>query len=227
MIELSCPLCGSTVRAPKAEYHTRLHCTKCHADFHLNKAGAAVLGEPPDVELDVAELKNALRDLRRRIPTRQIVIAVVAILVVGAPLRYLLGGSQGLAQAAEAAARAVAANDAGYLRSIAAPGTSDDVAKWFEEAHHQLVQRRERWYGKGEAIDVSVASEDRTQGKGVVGVSIHPGVGNARDVSLADPTAATAGAAAPCNLEMVWTRTWLGRWMLDGRDTNARRNPTP
>jgi hypothetical protein len=76
-------------------------------------------------------------------------------------------------------------------------------------------------------IEVHVAEEDRSQGRGVVGVVIHPGAGMALDVSLADPAAATASAPAPFALETVWTRSWWGRWMLDGRDTNVRSHPTP
>jgi hypothetical protein len=224
---LNCPLCGSPVRAENANPHTRLHCRKCHTPFHLNKAGGAVLGEANDVEHDLEELKQMLRDIRSRIPIKQIVTTMVVVLVVGAPVYYLLKPSQGLAQAAEGVARAIAENDVGYIKSIAAPGTSDEVAQWFDEVHRQLVQRREQWYGRKEVNEVRVASEDRAQGKGVVGVSIHPVFGSARDVTLADPSAATASAASPCDLETAWTQNWWGRWMLDGRDTNARLHPTP
>jgi hypothetical protein len=179
------------------------------------------------VEHNLGELKQTLREIRRRIPIRQIATTLVVVLVVGAAVRYLFGPSQGLAQAAEGAARAIAENDADSIKSIAAPGTSDDVAQWFDEAHRQFVRQRERWYGKEEVIEVHVASEDPSQGKGVVGVSIHPGSGSARDVSLADPAAATASAASPYNVETVWTQDWWGRWMLDGRDTNARYHSTP
>jgi hypothetical protein len=227
VIELNCPLCGSPVRAPSAKTYTRLHCRKCHTPLHLNRAGAATIGEPPDVVQDLEEWKQTLRDFRSRIPIKQIVTILVAVLVVAVPVRYLLGPSQGLAQAAEGAAHAIAANDVGHIRSIAASGTSDDAARWFDEAHRRLGQQREHWYAKEEVIEVHVASEDRSQRKGVVGISIHPGVGSARDVSLADPAAATASAASPCNLETVWTQDWWGRWMLDGRDTNARQQPTP
>ena len=227
MIELNCPLCGSPVRAPNARHHNRLHCRKCHTPFHLNKAGATVIGEPPDVSHDVEELKQAIRDFRDRIPIRRIVTTLAAVLVVGVPAYFLLGPSQGLAQAAERATRAIAENDVGYIKSIAAPGTSDDAAHWFDEARRRLEQQRGRWYGKEEVIEVHVGSEDPSGGKGVVGASIHPGFGGARDISLADPTAATASAAAPCILETVWTRDRWGRWMLDGRDTVARNHPTP
>lgn len=227
MVELDCPLCGSPIRAPNTRPHTRLHCRKCHSPLHLDKAGRAVIGEPPDVLEDVEELKQKVREIRDRIPVRRIVTTAAAILIVGLPAYFLLGASPSLAQAAQEAARAVAANDAGYIRSIAAWGTSDEAGKWFEEAHRQLNRQRETWYVKGEVTEVQVGSQGPSEGKCVVGITIRPGVGSARDVSLADPSAATAAAPAPCNLETVWTHDWLGRWRLDGRDTNARLHPTP
>lgn len=227
VIAVKCPLCGTPVRAPNARPHNRLHCRKCHTPFHLNKAGRAVIGEPPDVEQDLAELKQTLRDFRDRIPTRRIAAGAAAVLVAWLMLSYLFGPSEDLAQVAEGAARAVAENDEDYLRSIAAPGTSEEVARWFEQAHRRLVEQRKHWYAKDEKIEVHVASVDPTQGKGVVGVSIHPSIGTARDVSLADPAAATASAASPCDLETVWVQDWRGRWMLDGHDTGAKPQPAP
>jgi hypothetical protein len=227
VIELDCPLCASPVRTQKAKPYTRLHCRKCHTPLHLDKAGRAVIGEPPDVLQDLEELKQNLRAIRDRIPVRRIVTTLVAALVFGLPAYFLLGASRGLAQVAEGAARAVAANDAGYIQSIAARGTSDEAKEWLDEAHRQLSRQRERWYAKEEVTEAHVASEDPSQGKGVVMISIRPGFGSARDISLADPAAATAAAASPCTLETVWTQDWLGRWMLDGRDTNAKRGSTP
>ncbi len=227
MIEMDCPLCGSPVRAPSARTYTRLNCRKCHTPMHIDKAGRAVVGEPPDVLQDVEELKQKLREIPGRIPVRRIVTTLAAVLVVGLPAYFLLGASPSLAQAAKEAARAVAENDAGYIRSIAASGTSDEAREWFEKAHRQLVRQRESWYVKGEVTEVHVASQAPSEGKRVVGISIHPGLGNARDVSLADPAAATAAAPAPCNLDTVWTQDWLGRWRLDGRETKARSGSTP
>src|SRR4051794_1989497 len=53
MAELTCPLCGSTVRVPSAEINTRYSCKKCHSPFHLNKSRVAVVGKPPDVEVEL------------------------------------------------------------------------------------------------------------------------------------------------------------------------------
>jgi hypothetical protein len=210
-----------------------LCCRKCHTPFHRNKFGDVVVGEPrgverelEEVERELEELKQTLRHLRERIPVKRIVAGLAAVLVVGVSVSYLFGPAERLDRAAERAARAIAADDEDYLESIAAPGTAAEVARWFATAHRRLVRERARWYGPAEVIEVHVAEEDRSQRRGVVGVSIHPGVGTALDVSLADPAAATASAPAPFNLETVWTRSWWGRWLLDVRDTKARSQPT-
>jgi hypothetical protein len=227
MAELNCPLCGSQVRVPHAKTHERFLCKKCHTPFHLNKSGSAVVGEPPDLEEELKEIKQKLQLLRERFPVRRIVAGLAVLLVVGLSLSYLLQPAERLDRAAERAARAFAENDLAYLKSTAALGTSDDVVRWFDEVHPRLVQERERWHGQKEVVEVHVAQEDRAQRKGSVGVSIHPGVGTARDVTLANPVEATASAAAPVDLNMAWTLDRWGRWKLDGRATFAKSHPTP
>jgi hypothetical protein len=224
VIVLYCPMCGSAVQAPQVDANTCLCCKRCLTPFHRNKYGDVVVGHPrgadgelEEVERELEELKQKLRDLRARIPVKRIVAGLAAVLVVGVCAYYPFGPAERLDRAAERAARAFAEDDEGYLESIAAPGTAAEVARWFAAAHRRLVQQRARWHGPVEVIEVHVAKEDRSRGRGVVGVSIHPGVGTALDVSLADPAAATDSAASPFSVETVWTRTWWGRWMLDGR----------
>jgi hypothetical protein len=213
---------------------TTLCCRKCLTPFHRNEAGDVVVGEPRRgvreleyAERELEQLNQKLQGLRDRVPFKRVVAGLAAVFVVGVSVFYLFGPAARLDRAAERAARAFAEDDEGYLKSIAAPGTAAEVAHWFAAAHRRLLQRRARWYGPAEVIEVHVALEDRSHGRGVVGVSIHPGLRTALDVSLADPAAATAAAPAPFNLVTVWTRSWWGRWMLDGRDTNLRSHPTP
>ncbi len=234
MTVLYCPLCGTPVRAPHVDDKTCLCCRKCHTPFHRNKYGDVVVGEPrgvdrelDDVDRELEELKQKVRDLREHIPVKRIVAGLAAVLVVGVSVSYLFGPPERLDRAAERAAQAFAEDDEGYLESIAAPGTAAEVDRWFAAAHRRLVQQCAQWYEPAEVIEVHVAERDRSQGRGVVWVSIHPGVGSALDVSLADPAAATASAPAPFDLETVWTRSWWGRWMLDGRATQVRSHPTP
>src|SRR5262245_35123227 len=46
MPELSCPQCGRSGNVPRTKLDSRLVCKKCHAVFHMDKAGRVVLGEP-------------------------------------------------------------------------------------------------------------------------------------------------------------------------------------
>jgi hypothetical protein len=225
---IRCPVCGSPVRVPSAEAHTRYSCKKCHSPFHLNKARDAVAGEPPDVEQELEELKRKLRENLRRIPLRRVGTALVAVLVVAGGLSTLLGPAGRLEGPAQEAAQALAAKDLAALESIAAPGTAADVARWLDAVHPRLVEARAGWFAREEEVEVHIGPEDRARRQASVAVSIHPpALGATRDVSIADPTAATAAPASPFDVEMVWTRDGWGRWRLDGRATYAKARPTP
>jgi hypothetical protein len=227
MVELTCPLCGKPVRVPKIEIHTPFVCKKCHSPFHLNASKQAVLGDPPDVEEEFQALKQKLRQKVEEIPVKKVVAGLAGLFVVWLAWSFLFGPGQHLSQAAEAAAQALAENNPSYLKSIAAPGTADDVGRWFDEVYPRLVQSRKNWNSKEEAVEVSVVQEDPAQHKGAVGVSIHPIMGSARDVSLADPSAALAGAPVPLDVVLNWTLSRWGGWKLDGHETYAKIHPEP
>jgi hypothetical protein len=228
MTELTCPLCGSPVRVPRAETNTRYFCKKCHSPFHLNKARVAIVGEPPDVEAELEELKQKLRQNLKRIPVGKVVAGLAAVVVVGVGLYFLSRPAQRLEGPAEKAGQALADKDLGSLKSIAAAGTADDVGRWFDEVQPRLAQARAGWFGRDEVVEVHLGQVDQARRRGEVAVSIHPAaLGSTRDVSIADPTAATASAAAPLDVEMIWVLDGWGRWKLDGRETYAKAHPTP
>jgi hypothetical protein len=223
-----CPLCGSRVELRRVAPNTRYVCKKCHSPFHVNKAGTAVVGEPPTIETELAESKQKLQEAMERVPVKKIVtgvVAVVAVLTVG----YLLfGPAQRLESAGEKAAHALADNNASYLKSIAAPGTTDDVGRWFDLVYPRLVQARERWHGgKAEVVESRVGQDNRAEHKGSVTVSIRRVQGPGLDLSLANPSAATASADVPFDVETEWTLSRWGRWQLDGRATLAKAQPAP
>jgi len=226
MVELDCPICGKPVRVSQARPDTLLTCKKCHTTFHRNKSGATVVGAPPIPDDELEELKQKVQQKLRQLPVGRIVAGLAAFLVVGFFLYSWFGPAESLKGAAEVAGRAFAEDDVATLRSLAAPGTAEDVARWFNESRPRLVKERERWFGD-EVVEVHVAEEDTERGKGAVGISIHPGSAGGRDVSLSDPAAATASAAAPFQLDTAWTLGGWGRWKLDGRETYARIHRTP
>jgi hypothetical protein len=239
VIDPNCPLCGTPARLPRASATTQFVCKKCHTPFYI-KAGRAVVGEARSVSLRSDEgvpsveeleamkerLQGKLQENLQKVSIGKVATwagAAVAAVVV---LYVLLRPAERLDKVAERAGQAFSHDDVSYLKSIAAPGTAEDVVRWFDEVHPRLVQMRERWSKKDEVVDVHVAQEDRDRRTGTVGLSIHPGAGTARDVSLADPSAATAGADVPVDLSTSWTRSRWGGWRLDGRETLARlHNP--
>jgi hypothetical protein len=227
MAELTCPLCGMPVRVPHAEANTRYLCKKCHAPFYLNESKQAIVGEPPDMEEHFQAIKQQVREKVKTVPVKKIVTWLSVLLVVWVAWRVLFGPRESLESVGKAAAQALADNDPASLRWIAAGGTADDVGRWFEEVSPRLAQARQGWHRKDVVVDVH-AHEDRDQRKGVVGVSIHPGVATGGlDVSLADPSAATASAPSPFEVEMDWTLNRWGRWKLDGHETYAKAHPSP
>lgn len=221
-----CPLCKSPLAAAEAKPYARLTCGKCHADLHLDKGGRLVIGDPPDVEEEYRELKREVQRLANRFPLRKVVAGLALLLALVLVSRYLFGAAERLELVAEAAAQALASDDPAALTSLAAPGTADDLRRWYDAVHPRLVQLRAQWDAKAEAVEVHVGQEDPDQHKGSVGISINPVSTGARDVSLADPSKATAAVSVPFGEVTDWTLTRWGGWKLDGRATYARVAPT-
>jgi hypothetical protein len=223
-----CPLCGSRQEIRRVAVKTRYICKKCHSPFHFNRDGVAVVGEPPTIEHELAESKQKLEETLKRIPVKQALVAgpaAVAVLIVG----YLFfGPAQRLDRAGDKAAHALAENNPAYFQSIAVPGTSDDVSRWFDMVHARLVEARQRWHGgRDEVVESHVGQEGKDQHKGSVTLSVHRVLGPGLDTSLADPAAAAAGADAPFDVETDWTLSSWGRWQLDGHATYAKVRPAP
>jgi len=177
------------------------------------------------VEQDVEVLKQKVRQELKKFPARKVAIGLGAVFIAFVTVSYFLRPAESLKSAAERAARAFADDDVDYLKSIAVSGTEDDVGRWYEQTHPGLVQQRERWHGKEEAIEIGVGVEDAAQGKGSTAFSIHPSTGNARDVSLANPGQTTESAVSSFDSEMEWALGRGGHWEIDGRETYAKALP--
>lgn len=227
MTTLTCPLCGSPVKVPNSTPHVRLSCRKCHTPFHLNRKGAAVVGDPPDVERDVEALKQKVRESVKQFPVGKVVGGLALVVVVWTAAGYLLRGPDPLKPAAEAAAKAFAEGDAGSLKSIAADGTADDLARWYERTHPNLLLQRGRWHGKPEVIEIGIGVEDHARRKGSTAFTVHPAAGNARDVSIGNPEQSTEGALGSFDSEMEWVLGRGGHWELDGRAMHQKVLPPP
>lgn len=225
MITLACPLCGSPVKAPNSTPHLRLSCRKCHTPFHLNRRGTPVVGDPPDVEKDVEALKQKVRETVNTFPIRKVVVALGFVVLTWMTVSYLLRGNDPLKPTAERAAKAFAAGDLSDLKSIAAPGTADDLALWYEQMHPLLVTQRGRWHGKNEVVEVGIGAEDQAKRAGFTAFSVHPAAGNARDVSIGNPDQSTEGNVGTFDSRMDWVLNPRGHWELDGHAMYQANRP--
>jgi hypothetical protein len=186
------------------------------------------VGEPPTIERELAESKQKLQEAMERVPLKPILMGVVALLGAVIVGYMLFGPAEHLDRAGEKAGHALAENDVSYLKSIAVPGTADDIGRWFDLVYPRLVEARQRWHGgKDEVVESHVAQEDRAQHKGSVMISIHPALAGGLDVSLANPSSATAAADSPFDVDTDWTLSRWGHWQLDGRAALAKVQPTP
>jgi hypothetical protein len=216
-------MCGSQIRGLEATPFTRHSCKKCHSPFYVNEAGRAFVGEPPAApDVDIEQLKQKVRQTLAQIPVKKVVAGLAALVLAWLGMGYLFRPEERLNQVADLAAKALADHDVAYLKSIAATDTDADVARWFEQVYPRLVHARGYWNGMEEVVEAHVAKEDRNEKKGIAGLSIHAGAGNARDVSLADPSRATSAAPPQVDVETQWTLDQWGHWKLDGRETLAR-----
>lgn len=226
MAELTCPLCSHAVQIPRAEPHKTYSCPKCHTPFHLSKTHRVVVGDPPDVEEELQQLRQQVREKLTQLPTGRIIAGVATLLVVFLGLYYLLRPAEDLAGPAQEAAQAIADGDLDALQALAAPGTAEDLARWYERVHPLLLRARESWHGRDEDATANVAQENPEAGTGATVASVHPAaLGSTRDISLADPAAATASAPTPFETSLAWTLNRWGRWQIDGSATLALTPP--
>ncbi len=227
MVELNCPVCGKPVRLSNVEFRKRYDCKRCFTPFYLDKSGDAIVGEPPSIEADLEEAKQKFQEGLSKVPVKK--IASWAAVVVLAYLGWwtFFGPADSLEATARQAASALAAGDVNALKSMAAPGTADDLVRWYDSTHSRLDQNRQRWHGgKDEAVEIHVSQEDAAGHKGAAGITIHPALAGGLDTSLADPAAATASADSPFDAETQWTLNRWGHWKLDGSATYAKVRPT-
>jgi hypothetical protein len=239
MIDLACPSCGRAGSIPREKINTRLNCKKCHVVFHVNTAGRALLGEP-HVEPQKSEhhhheglhlpslpsfegldgLKNGLPE----VSLRSLGVGVAVVAVLGGLVMFLTRPSESLADSARRTAERFANDDLAYLKQIATSETIDDVVRWFDAVHPQLVKTRERWKSPEADVQVMVIGEDHQQRKGEAQAFIYPAGSTSRVSAIAaaaDSTSTSVPVAgpAPIDLRLHWVLDRKGTWRLDGLQT--------
>ncbi|AGA30258.1 zinc ribbon domain-containing protein [Singulisphaera acidiphila] len=236
MIELACPSCGRAGSIPREKINTRLTCKKCHIVFHVNTTGRALVGEP-HVEPPKAEPRHheglhlpsfeSLEGLTESLPTvspRSLGVGAAALSVVVGLFLFLTKPPESLADSAQRTAERFANDDLIYLKQIATSETIDDVVRWFDAVHPQLVKNREQWKSREARIQVMVIGEDHNQRKGEAQAFIYPAgeAGHVNAIATAaasTTTTATSAQQQPIDLRLHWVLDRKGTWKLDGLQT--------
>jgi len=239
MIDLACPSCGRAGSIPREKINTRLNCKKCHVVFHVNTAGRALLGEPhvepqkPEhhhheglhlPSLPSFEGLDGLKDGLPQVSLRSLGVGAAAIAILGGLFMFLTKPPESLADSARRTAERFADDDLTYLKQIATSETIDDVVRWFDTVHPQLVKSRERWKSREANVQVMVIGEDPKQRKGEAQAFIYPAGATSRVSAIAAAADSTATAASPAgqqpiDLRLHWVLDRNGTWRLDGLQT--------
>lgn len=155
MIPMECPKCGRRGSVPSNRLNTAFHCKNCQAPFYLNSAGEVLGGEPPvprgegqrgtavkekkkkqarefEFNLNLSEKwKEMSAQEKKRFTATS---AAVAVLLIGGLWYMNSGSSDPLTERAIYIAKAYADNDLSRIQGMAAEGTSEQLAKWFNES---------------------------------------------------------------------------------------------
>lgn len=236
MIDLACPSCGRAGAIPREKINTRLVCKKCLVVFHMNSAGRTLLGEPSGVEPPKAETHaqlgpklpsfEDLGGIKESLPTfspRSLMIGG-GVLVVGLALFLFMSRTpENLLDTATTTAERFAADDLAYLKQVATSDTIDDVVRWFDVVHPELVKSREQWKTSGTRVQVVIVDEDRRQRRGEAHAYIYPASGSSHGTSITQAASQVdtldATSMQPIDLKLFWVIDGSGHWRLDGRET--------
>jgi hypothetical protein len=235
MIELTCPSCGRAGSIPKDRVNTRLTCKNCRKVFHVNAAGRALLGEPRvDVSKTEAptsregptlpsfENMGSIRETFSGVSSKSLGV-ILGILVVVAGAWWLMNQApESLEVVAKETAQKFAEDDLAYLKTIASSDTVDDVVRWFDTVHPQLVKSREQWKTKQASVQVTVIDEDRRTRRGEAQAFVMPNTGPAHAASIAKEAEATA-PQEPMTLKLHWVLNGT-HWRLNGQQTLQAAN---
>src|SRR4051812_28665952 len=212
MIDLACPKCGRAGSIPREKINTRLVCKKCHAAFHMNTAGRTLLGEPhaesarPEAghqhhndgpRMPSFEGLGGLKDSLPTVSMRSLLLGVAAIVVGGGLFMIWSKPPEPLADAVKLTAERFAEDDLAYLKQVASSDTVDDVVRWFDVKHPELVKSRDQWKSKGTHVQVTVIGEDRRERRGEALAFIYPAQASLHAADIADAANAANATATP------------------------------
>jgi hypothetical protein len=223
MPELSCPQCGRLGNVPRTKLESRLVCKKCHAVFHMNKAGRVVLGEPHDESRSAtrtavratkpAEKKSGTwRDYlpEGEITPRMKAAALGAAALCAGFIVWLLLPVATLEQRAKDVAEAFKKGERSTLKSMAlkSPNTSREVENWYNVVHPRLEKRMKEWGVNDVRVEVMPDMDNTKEGEKVT-VMLMPAVAG----SL------TSDSFQKSITLMFYLKKRSGQWWINGKAT--------
>jgi len=170
----------------------------------------------------LADIKDWKENLNgQTLPVKPILIGLAAIVVCWGGYKFLFGPPESIADRANAIAQAFANDDLAYLKSIATTDSVDDVVRWFDAEHPQVVKARQQWKNKDVVVRSTVIEEDRSGRTGSVEAFIYPPEAAARNAA-----AETEGAPIkPVELHLRFTLDSRGKWRLNGHSMAQTAQP--
>jgi len=219
MPELSCPQCGRLGNVPRNKLESRLVCKKCHAIFHMNKAGRVVLGEPHSEgrggtrtavkTARAADKKGSWVDYFSLsdgvTPQMRAGLLGGGVVLLGLVV-WMLMPAPTLADRAKDAAMAFKSGDKQYLKSLALAKTSREVENWYNIVHPRLEAKMKEWKTNDVRVEVRPDVIENNEGSKVTVIFMPDGpltpelLKNSMDLSF------------------VWRKRG-GKWRINGKAT--------
>lgn len=244
MIPMECPKCGRRGSVPSNRLNTQFNCKNCQAPFYLNSSGDVLAGEPPvprgegqrgtavkekgkkarelNVDLNLAERWNEMSAPEKK----RLILTGSGVALICLGLLYYLnsGSSDPLTERAIYVAKAYADNDLSRIQSLAVEGTSDQLARWFNQSRPQSgIKEGSSKY----SISAGILDGSAKSGSAHLSVTFNP-LFITNDItadSKVDPRAAAfqgkstepADSGALPMLSLRFQTDSRGNWRLDGR----------
>ena len=235
MISISCPGCGKPGNLPLDRLNSRLTCKKCGAIFYMDNSGHMMLGDPnapkkgrrkraqaqrsEPIDLDFGRMiRDIPKPVRLGVP---IVLAAGLLVYAAAWLIGSMGAPDDVLGRSRYIGELFADNALEEIRALAAPGTAEDLDKWYGVVRPKLNYEGPRSASGDVSITPSVYEDNGASAQSFAAIL---------DADAPPPSVtADADAEAPGNsvtLDLSWTKK-DGRWLLDGTSMYQRAIAPP
>jgi hypothetical protein len=227
MPEVECPSCGGFGNVPREKMNDRMVCRKCHAIFHVTRAGRSVMGEPPKVTPVDHGLPHGHPDAVATatgsgggafgLTTRQVQMVVGGAALLGLVAYFgigLLGSGKSLEATARELARQMSAGDNAAVAQASAADSLSDTNLWYQLLRPTLEEMKKNV--PDHTLDIAVT--ERSSGRLAIFFGTEHSSARTSAISKA---ASPAPMRTSLEVPTYWERDSYGNWRLDGKRTLA------